>query len=236
MRKNLYQMVLVGLLLVGLVSCGEKPEEDVKPELPEEENITVEEATISSFSPLFMIEGETAEIQIEGVHFSENAEEVEVLLLNAEGEEVKLEIQSVSSSLITATAANVSATGIYSLRVKNKDQEVNAAAEFTVHGKLAVDPIVGSSLEDGSYTIEVGGYLLITGKNFSEKEENNQIWLIDAKGQETAAIMLVSKFDRLGFLVPQELPIGDYKMRIVTDIQEFSAERQPYCRRSQSSY
>ena len=219
--KRKLKYVMLFALMAGLGACTEEPEE-VVPEKQEEEDVVVveEEASVSGFSPAYMIEGETTEIQIEGAHFSENATEVEVYLLNAAGDDVKLEVQSVSSTLISVTAANISVPGEYSLQVKNKEHEVSPADKFVVHGKLAVDPIVGSSLEDGSYTIEVGGYLLITGKNFSATEANNQVWLIDAAGTETAATMIVSKFDRVGFLVPENLPLGDYQMNIVTDIQE----------------
>lgn len=226
MRKKLNYGLLLALVFV-MGACGEKPEE-VLPELAKEEEEevveVVEEASISGFSPSYMIEGQTINIQIKGAHFSENAEEVEVRLKSAEGEEYGMELQEATSSLITATVSGLTLTGKFIVQVKTGEQEVSATDTFQVHGKLAINPIFGSSLQDGSIAIEVGEYLLLTGENFSPVEANNQVWLIDAEGNETAAKMVVSMSDRLGFLIPETLPTGDYQMKIVTDVQELTLD------------
>lgn len=225
MKKKLNYVFLL-LLLVIFGACTEKPEEVVVPELPEEEEeVIVEEAKLNGYSPAFIIEGEATEFMISGAHFSEKIEEVEVLLLDSAGGEIKLEVKSVNDSTITAATTNIYTTGEFTLQVKVREQEIAAAAKFTVHGKIVTEPILGSSLTDGSVTVEMGSLLTIEGKNFSAAEDGNQVWFIDAEGDETAAIMVASKADWLGCLVPEKFFVpGVYHIKIVTDVQELTLE------------
>lgn len=211
---------LAAVFAVGFVACSEDPEEEVNPQTPDDlvEPEVIPDPVISSFSPEYGIEATAFTIQISGANFTED---VEVNLVNADGSSKTLTLEEVTNEKLTVSGSE-ELVGNYILTIQRGDVAVEAEKQFTIYNKATVDPITGSELNTYNYTVEQAGYILVTGQHFSEEAETpqNNAYLVNAEGVETAMTMIVSKQDRVGFLVPETMPVGEYELRIVTAIQE----------------
>ena len=193
-------------LAASVIACGDDAAEETPVPVP----------VLSTFTPEYSIENEAITVQVTGENF---AETTQLFFTTASGNEFEADVKSYTETTLEAELATGLGVGNYNIKLVNNPQEIVSANQFTVYPKATADALLFSDLNTGNITLEHGSLVTVSGTNFMQNA--NIVKLVNNDTQaEFSPVLFTNNNDKVEFILPATVPVGDYTILVNTGVQE----------------